>query len=221
MGENPGPTFAPPRLMVITDTVRYGLARTLERVRAVATEACPGSVVVQLRDHDLSARERLDLGEQLRAITLVLGQRFVVNDRLDLALLLGADGVHLGEQSVGPGDARRLLGPGSWVSQARHTEADALGSEADAVVFSPVIAVRKGRRAHGLEALARLCQGIEQRCASGHRPWVYALGGVDARNARACLGAGATGVAVIGAVFEADSASQLVEALGVLRSSRA
>jgi thiamine-phosphate pyrophosphorylase len=217
MDEIVGPTWALARLMVITDAVRYGTSRTLERVRAVATDARPGSVIVQLRDHDLSARERLELGAELRAVTQQLGQRLVVNDRLDLALLLGADGVHLGEQSVDLSDARCLLGPESWISQARHTEADALGSEADAVVFSPVIAARKGRAAHGLETLARLCDKLGQRSRRRRVPGVYALGGVNARTARACLDAGAAGVAVIGAVFEVDSASSLVEALGARR----
>jgi thiamine-phosphate pyrophosphorylase len=217
VGEILGPAWALARLMVITDAARYGTSRTLERVRALATDARPGSVIVQLRDHGLSARERLRLGAQLRAVTGQLGQRLVVNDRLDLALLLDADGVHLGEQSVDLRDARCLLGPGSWVSQARHTAADAAGSEADAVVFSPVIAPRKGRPAHGLEALARLCDQLGQHSRCRRVPAVYALGGVNAQTARACLDAGATGVAVIGAVFEADSISSLLAALGARR----
>ena len=86
------------------------------------------------------------------------------------------------------------------------------GAEADGVVFSPVIEPRKGKPAWGLGGLVRARENL-----TSHGPSLYALGGVRAEDAAACLASGATGVAVIGALFGADDATPLLEALGILR----
>jgi thiamine-phosphate pyrophosphorylase len=167
-------------------------------------------VLIQLRDRELSARRRLALGADLSALCRKYEQLFAVNDRLDLALLLDADGVHLGEGSVMPQDARALIG-GRFISRACHALDDTAPRGADAIVLSPILAPRKGRPALGLGALAAA------RRAAGHAVLLYALGGIDALGARRCLEAGADGVAVIGAVLDVPDPTPLLEALGVLR----
>lgn len=195
-----------PRLIAITDTSVAPAASLVKRLESLCRRARPGSVLVQLRDPALSIRERRELGAALRAVTRELGQLFAVNDRLDLALLLEADGLHLGEHGVETRDARRLVGE-LWISRALHDPHAAI--DADAVLLSPVCAPRKGRPALGFEAL-RACRA---RLGSGVR--LYALGGVDAESARVCLEHGADGVAAIGAALDERSAGKLLEALGI------
>jgi len=196
-------------LIAITDTTRADPDTLVGRFARLCAAAQPGSVMLQLRDPGLPVRERQALGERLVALAHASEQLFCVNDRLDLALLLDADGVHLGEHSVEPADARRLVDSGMWISRARHGAAEAEARGADAIVLSPVMAARKGNPplgAHGLEQARRF--------AGGPPPLLYALGGVDAGNAAECLRAGADGVAAVGAAL-ADDPLPLLEALGI------
>ena len=196
-----------PRLIVVTDTTRGG--DMVRRITEVCVRARGGTVLVQLRDKELGARQRLELGRELRAITRRTGQLLAVNDRIDLAELLDADALHLGEQSVGVDDARKLWGERS-VLRASHDPSAGAGG-ADGVVLSPIIAPRHGAPALGLAALQKA------RSALG-RVRLFALGGVDAGSARACLDAGADGVAVIGAVLDGQDDGPLLAALGTLTS---
>ena len=107
-----------PRLIVITDTTRVAAELLLARVEALAARARPGTVMIQLRDRELAAAARLELGRRLREITRARGQWLAVNDRVDLALWLAADALHLGEGSVSVPDARRLGGTVGSLSRA-------------------------------------------------------------------------------------------------------
>ncbi len=191
----------------------------MARLRRLAKDAQPGSVALLLRDHALSARERLALGYELRDIAQTDEQQLWVADRLDLACLLQADAAHLGEASVSASVARRLVGAELRLSRAWH--APSLGGVApseelddvDALLVSPVLAPRKGRAQLGLATLGVLG---EQLRARNRACKLYALGGVGAENAAACLAAGAWGVAAIGAALAGD-ASALLAALEIRR----
>lgn len=202
-----------PRLIAITDTRRATPAELEARAEALLACAIPGSVLVQLRDPELTTRERLALGRRLRALAARYEQAFAVNDRLDLAVVLKADAIHLGEQSVSTSDARRVLGA-AWISRACHEISALAALDADAALLSPVLAERKGAPALGLAALG----AAAQRAKTGVRPkLLYALGGVTADSARACLEAGADGVAAIGAAFATEDPIPLLDALGIRR----
>ena len=181
-----------------------------ERIFGVAEAAAPGTVMIQLRDRDLGVRERLHLGKRLLDVARRHGQLLAVNDRIDLALVLDADGVHLGERSVEPEDARKLVGPEKFISRACHDPARAEPRGADALLLSPVLAQRKGNPPLGVDAIR-----AARRVAGD--ALVYALGGVDAEGAAQCLRAGFDGVAVIGAVLGVPSALPLLAALGIER----
>jgi thiamine-phosphate pyrophosphorylase len=175
------------RVVQITSATVLPEPELFARVRAVAS--VPG-FAVQLRDPELPARALLALGARLRAA----GARLLVNDRLDLALALRAEGVHLGRRSVSVADARALLGPHAWICVACHDRDDALraaGEGADAVTLSPIFASPGKGRPLGLAALAALAAALPPRVR------ILALGGVDERNAAACIAAGAHGVALI------------------------
>ncbi|HEY6724549.1 MAG TPA: thiamine phosphate synthase [Polyangiaceae bacterium] len=203
-----------PPLIVITDVARYGRDRTLERLRSLLPAAMPGSVMVQLRDRRLAGHERLALARELRELTRRHEQLLCINDRLDLALVVDADAVHLGEQSVTPADARAILGPRRLITRACH-DPDRLSqpSAAGAWLLSPVFAPRKGNPAIGFEALERARSLL---ISHDPRQALYALGGVDAVAAERCAQIG-VGVAVVGAVFDAAEPIWLLAALGIAR----
>lgn len=200
-----------PRLIAITDTTVAAADTLVERLARLCALAVPGSVMLQLRDPELPVRQRLALGERLVEAAHSSGQLFAVNDRIDLAILLDADALHLGEHSVEAADARRLVGNGMWISRACHGAAQAEARGADAIVLSPVMAARKGNPPLGVQGLTNA-----RRVAGGPPPLLYALGGVDAGNAAECLRAGADGVAAIGAAL-ADDPLPLLDALEIRR----
>ena len=200
-----------PRLIAITDLEQLPAALLEARVEALLARAEPRSVMLQLRDRATSARERLALGSRLAKLTRRYRQLFAVNDRVDLAQLLGADALHLGEHSVSTADARALL-PSIWISRACHDARAAAAIDADALLVSPVFAVRKGAAALGLSELqiaAELARARETPAL------VYALGGVTPERARRALMAGAHGVAAIGAALGEASPLPLLDALGI------
>jgi thiamine-phosphate pyrophosphorylase len=207
---------AAPKLLFITDVARVGLETTLARLELLLSRAAPGQVVVQLRDRDFTAQQRLTFGWRLKQLTLQHRQLLIVNDRMDLALCLGAYGVHLGEQSVSPADARALLGPTAWISAACH-QPEAVASErfeaADAVVLSPVFAARKGNAPLGARALEQTREQLRQQhpaCA------LYALGGVGVTEALTCQTLG-IGAAAMGAIYAPEDPTPLLAALGMIR----
>lgn len=208
-----------PRLIAITDLNVVSADELVLRLRGLASLARAGSVALLLRDHAASAQQRLALGSQLREIATSTEQALWVADRLDLALLLRADGVHLGEASVSAAVARRLVGDSVLVSRAWHAPPleDASTAEelhgVNALLVSPVLEPRKGRPALGVAALGVL--GEQLRARNWAYP-LYALGGVSAENAASCLAEGAAGVAAIGAALAPDP-RPLLNALDILR----
>ena len=128
-GQSPAPSRrSAPRLYLITDRKATG-GRPLVEVVAAALAGIagsgldPGDVAVQLREKDLDGRALTDLGRALRATTAAAGVRLFVNDRIDVALAVGADGVHLGGTSLVPAEARALA-PALAIAVSTHGLAD-------------------------------------------------------------------------------------------------
>src|SRR5262245_64598275 len=118
---------SPPRLVLVTD--RHATDRDLVTVVQVALDA--GLPAVQLREKDLPGRPLLALAERLRALTARTGALLFVNDRVDVAIAAGADGVHLGGGSMPVDAVRRLLPPGALVGVSTHAAAEAGTTQAD------------------------------------------------------------------------------------------
>ena len=171
-----------------------------------------GSVGVQLRRPGSTARELLSHATTLREICARAGAPFLVNDRADVALAVGADGVHLPARGLSSADAR-ALGIGLVGVSAHSAEDVARASRegADFAVFAPVYAT-PGKSARGEAALASACRAAPIP--------VLALGGVDETNARRCIEAGALGVAcirsVLGAADPAAAAVRLWKAVALV-----
>ncbi|MEO8183575.1 MAG: thiamine phosphate synthase, partial [Deltaproteobacteria bacterium] len=188
-------------------------------LQALLAAACPGSVQVLLRDRQLPIRERRELGERLRRTTRAHGHSLSVSDRLDLAWLLDADAVHLGEDSVVASDARAFgvaHGRSWWISTACHSPEAIASLTADAALLSPVVAPRKGNPALGLDGLARAVLARQRRDAAFGGCALYALGGVTRHDAAELLAAGADVVALIGELFVPGAGLELLAALGIL-----
>ncbi len=182
-------------------------------VRAVESALEGGVRLVQLREKDLSAKEILTLAKRLRAKTSESGAKLFINDRVDIALLSGADGVHLGQDSFSPVDARKILGEKMLIGVSAHSikEAEAAEQEgADFITFGPVFHTPSKAR-YGEPVGAGL---LKEACNRLKIP-VYAIGGVKRENMKEAVAAGAGGVAVISAILGIrdirKSAEQLVK----------
>ena len=182
-------------LYVITDeTIAAGRTHT-----EIARLAIPGGAdAIQLRDKCCGTRELCRTGRQIREITRKTGTLFIVNDRLDVALACGADGVHLGQGDLRV-DVVRQLAPRSFViGVSVGNPGEAVNAEkagADYVTLSPVFSTTSKNDAgpgHGLAALREIRAEVSIP--------VIAIGGISRDNVGAVIGAGADGVAVISAV---------------------
>jgi thiamine-phosphate pyrophosphorylase len=181
-----------------------------------ARGACDGgAAVVQLRAKHASDREALVWGQAIREATRRAGALFVVNDRFDLALALGADAVHLGQTDLPPARVRAAA-PALAIGRSTHDEAElarAAGEPADYLAFGPVFGTTSKETPHaarGLERLAAAAARVAPRT-------LVAIGGIDETRIAAVIAAGARGVAVLSAVAgAADPAAatrRLVRAL--------
>ena len=183
-----------------------------------ARAACAGgAAVVQLRAKHATDRQVLAWAREIRALTRDSGVGFFVNDRFDLALLAGADGVHLGQDDLAPEclptEARARL----QVGRSTHDEAQlarAANEPIDYVAYGPVfgtVSKNSPYAARGLEALGKAA------AQAAPRPLV-AIGGIGEAEAAAVASAGAAGFAVISAVAGApdplEATRRLVEAFG-------
>ncbi len=202
---------ARPQLIVFSDTTRAEPAVLLARFARLGERALPGSVLFVLRDYQLAVRQRLALGQGLAELAARTGQRLGLSERADLARALPCSAFHLPGNAFAARDARLYLGPGVFLSRGSHDPTSTGESELDALLLSPVFEARKGRPALGLPALA---EAVRNRAPA--LPSLFALGGVTAHNAAACLAVGVAGVAVIGAALEPDPAP-LLAALGIIR----
>lgn len=212
--------FSRLRVIAITDTERAPIDLWLTQLGRLARAAVPGSVQVLLRDRQLDIRDRQRFGQLLRILTREHGQLLSVSDRLDLAVLLSADAVHLSGASVAVEDARAFgqhHGQNWQITDACHCPGDVARSRADGLLLSPIAEPRKGRPALGALGLAAAQIARRDRSAELGPCSVYALGGVTRRNAAELVAAGADGVAVVGDLLNADAPSALVDALGLRR----
>ncbi len=181
-------------------------------------EAClaAGLRGVQLREKDLPVRDLLDLASTLCGATRKHGARLIVNDRADVALAAGADGVQRTHESLPVAVLRAIGGARLLVGASVHSLDEARGAAeegADFLVFGPVYDTPSKRvygPPQGLEALRRVAGEIA-------RP-VLAIGGITPARVREVLAAGATGVGVISAILAAerpaDATRAFLDALG-------
>jgi len=198
-------------LHVLTDR-EWSRGRDLLSVAAAALDG--GATVIQLRDKSASTRLLIEEGLALRALTRERGALLIVNDRVDVALAVEADGAHVGQDDMPAGLARRLLGPKRilGVSVANIEEADeAVAGGADYLGVGPIFP-SPGKADAGPATGVHLLTELAKRYTIP----LIAIGGITAENAVEVMRAGAAGVAVITAVVYAED---ITAASRLLRSA--
>jgi thiamine-phosphate pyrophosphorylase len=179
--------------------------------RQLVEAALAGGVdIVQLRDKDAADDEIVSAGLDLGELCRARGALFFVNDRPDLALECGADGVHIGQEDASVEDARARVGDRLAIGVSTHSPeqvAAAEASSADYFAVGPVheTPTKPGRPAVGLEL-------VRHAAAVASKPW-FAIGGIDPGNASEVAAAGARRVAVVRAIRDAEDPEAAARAL--------
>lgn len=203
------------RLYLVTD---QALTRDRPLADVVAAAVQGGVTCVQLREKQLGTREFLAQALILKALLAPQGIPLVINDRIDIAMACGADGVHLGQNDLPVDEARKLLPPGVFIGWSVESMDDVQQSAAlpvDYLGVSPIFSTptkTDTKDPWGLEGLAVV------RAAT--RLPLVAIGGIHAGNARDVLRAGANGLAVVSALCAADDPQAAANALRALCDSR-
>jgi thiamine-phosphate pyrophosphorylase len=194
-----------PTLLLVTDrhaTAGRDLVDVVERALGAGLPA------VQLRDKDLPGLELFRLAERLRVATTRTRALLFVNDRLDVARAVDADGVQLGGASLPVDVARPLLRATALVGASVHALEDVVETRADFVVFGPVFET-PSKRAYGPpQGAARLRDAIARATVP-----IVAIGGIDPSNVEAVRATGAHGVAVIRAILAAADPAEATRIL--------
>ena len=188
----------PPRpfLYPIVDVATLG-ARTVGS--AVAALADGGATLVQFRGKGLSDRRFLELAAEALAAARAGGAMLVVNDRPDVAVILGADGVHLGQDDLAPREVRPLLPPGALLGISTHGAEQVRRAAAEPIDYVAVGPVFPTRTKAAPDPVVGL-EMVRRARALTDRPLV-AIGGITEENARSVADAGADGVAVVSALL--------------------
>ena len=186
------------KLYLITD--RKQIKMPLSAAVRLALEG--GVRAVQLREKDLPIRELLALSQELRAMTKEFGAKLFINDHVDVAVAVDADGVHLGHQSMPAAAVRKIAGTKLMIGVSTHNIEEARAAEsagADFVTFGPIYETPS--KSHlgapaGLDALKEVKRAVDIP--------IFALGGIRGSNIGHVLWSGAYGVSMISAIFGAD-----------------
>jgi thiamine-phosphate pyrophosphorylase len=188
------------RLCLVTDRTQ---TRDRDLIGVVTQCLAAGLPAVQVREKDLPAADVAQLCRALRPMTAARGALLIVNDRVDIALAVGADGVQRTSTSLSVEDMRRAADKRVRVGASVHSPAEALGAAtagAEWLFFGPVYDTPSKRRYGPPQGLSAL-----ERVASAVAVPVIAIGGVTPERVAEVRAAGAHGVAVISAILSADS----------------
>ena len=195
-------------LYVITDEI---ISRGQSHATIAQQAVSGGADIIQLRDKSRSCAELTGIGRKIAAITGKAGVVFIVNDRLDVAIACGADGVHLGQDDMRLSTARQIAPPGFIIGVSVSTVEEAVDSEregADYIALSPVFSTTSKGNAgpgHGLDRLREIRRAVSIP--------VIAIGGINRRNVRDIIEAGADGIAVISAVVASPDITEAAREL--------
>jgi thiamine-phosphate pyrophosphorylase len=188
------------RLNAIVDPERAG-GRDLAELARLCAQG--GATLVQLRDKHGDTGAMVATARAIKQALAPLRVAFVVNDRVDVALASGADGVHIGPEDMAVADARRLLGPNAIIGLSIKSTAEAEAAPVDLIDYvgsgGVYVTLSKEQKKPpiGPQGLARIIEVLKRR--KKQMP-VCGIAGVDASNAAEVIAAGADGVAVISAL---------------------
>jgi thiamine-phosphate pyrophosphorylase len=190
------------RHQLLAQSYLYLVTSPSEKILAIVEAALQGGLtLIQYRDKNANDIDRLSLAQKLRQLCQQYGAIFIVNDRVDLALAVDADGLHLGQQDMPIAVARQMLGPQRIIGRSTTNPEEmqrAIQEGADYIGVGPVYETptKVGKAAAGLEYI---------RYAAQHSsvPW-FAIGGIDVNNVQDVISAGAERIAVVRSLMEAE-----------------
>lgn len=174
-------------------------------LNAVASALDGGVRLIQLREKSHDAKKIIRLGKKIRELTSIYDAIFILNDRIDIAQIVDADGVHLGQDDIDIKDARNILGDKMIIGISTHCPEQAqkaVEQGADYIGVGPIFSTptKPGRIAVTTDYSKWVAQNIDI-------PW-YAIGGIDLNNVQQVLDSGAKRIAVVRAIINADSPSE-------------
>lgn len=158
-----------------------------------------GASLIQLRDKEASAKELLDAARACLTVTRAAGAKLIINDRVDVALTAGADGVHLGQEDLSVEEAREILGEDKIIGVSTHSLDQfkaALETSANYIAVGPVFPTTTKENPSPVVGL----EFVREAKAMADRP-VVAIGGISLERAAEAIAAGADSVAVISALY--------------------
>lgn len=175
---------------------------------AVASALKGGVDILQLREKNMSAKKIVELGKKIKILCSEYNTTFIVNDRVDIAAILEADGVHLGQDDLDVKSAREILGENIIVGVSTHAPEQALKAVeagADYIGVGPVFATptKEGRIPVGLDYVKWTTENIDLPA--------FAIGGIDEENVEDVIKAGAKRIAVVRAIVNAKSPQKAAE----------
>jgi len=204
-----------PSLYVVLDRAA---ARGRELVEVLDGALAGGCRMVQLREKDWPSGRLLPLAERLRARCTAAGATFIVNDRVDLAVAIGADGVHVGQEDLPARAARPLLRPGMILGVSTHSVAQARSAQADGADYVAVGSMFPTQSKAEFELVG---PALLRKLRDEIRVPLVGIGGVTHANVSEVIAAGADGVAVISAICAAEDPRAAAERfLTLIRAAR-
>jgi thiamine-phosphate pyrophosphorylase len=185
-------------LYLVTRREALGIEEFLSVIHAAVNG---GVTVVQLREKEASARETIHLGKKLIMLLKPLGVPLIINDRVDIAHAIGADGVHLGQSDLSVSEARAILGKKAMIGisvESLQQAQNAMVEDLDYLAASPIFHTKTKTDCAEPWGL----NGLKQLCTATKYP-VVAIGGINETNVRDVMDCGASGVALVSAIFDA------------------
>lgn len=195
------------RLYVITDE-KIGLGRSHSFLAEEALKG--GATVIQLRDKEKSGKELYKIGLKIRALTRQYRALFIVNDRLDIALAVGADGVHLGTEDLPISVARKIAGKNFIIGASVSSPEEALIAEKEGADYISAQSIFETSSKENVKVIG--IEGLKSIVKVSSLP-VIAIGGINKENVKDVIRAGARGVAVISAVISKGDVRESTEEL--------
>lgn len=205
------------RLYVVTDE---HLSRGRSHIEIARAAIAGGAVVIQHRDKTASSGKFYRDAQEIRKLTREAGVAFIVNDNLDIALAVDADGLHIGQNDLSAPKARELLGSDRILGVSAATVDEALQAERDGADYlgvGPIFEARETKPDAGEPLGLQLLRTVREKC----RLPIVAIGGINEQNLASVIEAGADAAAVISTVVQADDiAAKVRELTGIINAAR-
>lgn len=164
---------------------------------------------VQLREKDLPVRDQLALAKDLREITREFGAKLFINDRVDVAVAVDADGVHLGSQSIPARAVRKIVGPGMLIGVSTHSEEEArlaVAEGADFITLGPLFET-PSKKQYGDPVGLSCLNSVKNKITIP----IFGIGGVKSGNIIDIIASGAFGIALVSGILASDDIKNSAE----------